>query len=152
MNVRMIPWMASFRSTTVLPVRPEIAWQFVVEHGHEVEVIEFEPRGPQSVGVLNDIRVRVFGLSFGAVSSTVAWDPPSTCAFESVRPSWPVTTHITEEFRPLDGETEHIIDYEVSARGVVGSVVAPIFCRMMKRNRHQYQERLRIALARCAGS
>ena len=114
-----------------------------VRHG---EVIEFEPRAPQSVGVLNDIRVRVFGFSFRAVSSTVTWDPPSTCAFESVRPSWPVTTRITEQFRRLDGRTEHVIDYEVIARGAVGSVVAPVFCRLMQRNRHQYQERLRIAL------
>jgi hypothetical protein len=129
-------------------VQPEVAWRFVVEHGGEIEVLTFEPRAPQAPGVLNDISGRMMGMRFRAVSRTVVWDPPSRCVFESVKPSWPVTTRITEEFRSRGGSTEHIIDYEIHGRATIGSVVAPILCRMMKRNRRKYQERLRHALER----
>lgn len=138
--------MASFRSVILLPAPPDVAWRFVEERGHEIEVFEFEPQGPQAAGVLNRLTVRVFGLPFRAVSRTITWDPPSVCAFESVRPSWPFRTHITEEFRPLDQSTEHVIDYEVTPSGAIGAIVAPIVCRVMNRNRRQYQERLRHAL------
>ena len=137
---------SSFRLIVVLPVSAEIAWRFVVEHGYEIEVIKFEPLSPQGVGTLNRLSFRILGMSFHAVSRTVTWDPPSKCAFESVQPSWPVSTRITEEFSPRDLSTEHIINYEITSKGVIGSIVAPILCRLMKRNRRQYQERLRLAL------
>ena len=135
---RIVASVASFRSVVVLPVRPEVAWRFVVEHGGEIEVLNFEARAPQAPGVLNDISARIMGMRFRAVSRTVVWDPPSSCAFESVKPSWPVTARITEEFRSRGASTEHIVDYEVGRRALIGSVVAPILCRMMKRNRRKY--------------
>lgn len=137
---------SSFRLITLLPATPEIAWRFVVEHGHEIEVINFEAQSTQGVGTLNRLTFRILGMSFHAVSRTVTWDPPSKCVFESVKPSWPVTTRITEEFSPLYPTTEHMINYEITSKGVIGSIVAPILCRLMKRNRRQYQERLRLAL------
>lgn len=137
---------SSFRLIVVLPVSAEIAWRFVVERGYEIEVIKFEPLSPQGKGTLNRLTFRILGMSFHAVSRTVTWDPPSKCAFESVQPSWPVSTRITEEFSPRDLSTEHIINYEVTAKGIIGSIVAPIFGRIMKHNRRRYQERLRIAL------
>jgi hypothetical protein len=137
---------AQFLSTVVLPVRPDHAWRFVEERGSEVEPAEFEPRARQAVGVLNDLSFRVLGLRLRAVSRTVAWDPPVVCRFESVKPSWPVTSFITEEFRPRGAQTEHVIEYRVEGRGVVGACAAPILCRVMKRNRNQYQQRLRAAL------
>ena len=132
----------------MLPAPPESAWRFIEERGNEIELLTFEPQGEQGCGVLNHITMKILGLPVRAVSRTMIWDPPSTCAFESVKPSWPVTTRITEMFRPSGGLTEHVIEYEVDGRGAIGSVVAPIFCRMMRRNRRLYQERLRAALAR----
>lgn len=137
---------SSFRLISMLPVTSEIAWRFVVEHGHEIEVISFEAQSTQGVGTLNRLTFRFLGMSLHAVSRTVTWDPPSKCVFESVKPSWPVTMRITEEFSARHATTEHTINYEITSKGVIGSIVAPILCRLMKRNRRQYQERLRLAL------
>ena len=140
--------MPSFRSEIVLRASPDVAWQFIEERGREIERFSFEPQGEQAPGVINHIVMRFLGLPVRAQSRTVTWDPPAVCAFESVKPAWPVTTKITESFRPIDVGTQHVIEYDVAGRGLVGRVVAPMFCRMMRRDRRRYQERLRGALAR----
>ncbi|MDQ1402136.1 MAG: Polyketide cyclase / dehydrase and lipid transport [Actinomycetota bacterium] len=139
--------MSRFRSTIQLPVPPEEAWAFVVEHGSEIEPLKFEPQGPQAVGTLNHLSGRVLGLPIKGISRTVVWNPPAQCVFESVKPSWPIRTVITEDFVSTAIGTEHLIRYEVTPRGVVGRVVAPVVCALMKRSRRHYQARLRAALA-----
>ncbi len=95
--------MASFEITMDLPASPEASWAFIIDHGIEVEPLTFTPRAIQAPGVLNDLSGRLFGvLPFRAVSRTVAWEPPTRCAFESVTPTWPVRTSITELFPPVE--------------------------------------------------
>ena len=107
--------MASFVSTIDLPASPEASWAFVVDRGGEIEPLSFEPRGAQGVNMLNDLSGRIAGIPIRAVSRTVVWDPPERCVFESVKPTWPISTRITETFalsgrrhsahHPLRGET-----------------------------------------------
>ncbi len=73
-----------------------------------------EPRGEQCVGTLNDLSGRIAGIPIRAVSRTVEWDPPSRCAFESVKPSWPISARIVETFEPSGTGTRHTIHYEVT--------------------------------------
>lgn len=141
--------MSSFETTIALPATPEVAWAFVVERGEEVEPLRFEPQGAQAVGTLNQLSGRVFGvIPVRGVSRTTVWDPPTRCAFDSIKPSWPVRAHITETFTPANDCTQHTIHYDLTPSGWVGQLVAPLFCRLMKRSRRLYQERLRDALAR----
>ena len=140
--------MPSFVSTVDLPASPEASWAFVVEHGGELEPLIFEPRGEQRVGTLNDLPGRINGIPIGAVSKTVEWDPPRRCAFESVKPSWPIRTRIVETFGSLVTGTRHTIHYEVTPRGLLGHLPAQLVCRLMRRSRRNYQELLRDALVR----
>lgn len=139
---------SSFEISIDLPAPPQRAWQFVVEHGAEVEPLTFEPQGEQGIGTLNHVRRRILGVPIRAVSRTTAWEPPRRCAFESTKPTWPVTAHIVELFEPSAAGTHHVISYQVRPSGVVGHLVAPVFAAFMKRNRRQYQRRLRDALHR----
>jgi hypothetical protein len=138
----------SFVSTIDLPASPESSWAFVVDHGGELEPLDFEPRGEQCVGTLNDLSGRIAGIPIRAVSRTVEWDPPSRCAFESVKPSWPISARIVETFEPSGTGTRHTIHYEVTPGGLLGRLPALLVCRLMRRSRRQYQERLRDALAK----
>lgn len=139
---------ASRTCTTTFVTSPAVSWQFVVERGHEVEPLRFEPQGEQGVGTRNHLGPPVIGRWFTAVSRTVEWSPPSRCVFESVRPARPVRARITEEFhaRP-GGGTTHTITYEVVPTMVVGRLVAPVLAAVMIRNRRGYQRRLAQALA-----
>lgn len=140
--------MASFETTVELAATPAASWAFVVERGSEVEPLRFEPQGPQAVGTLNHLSGRVLGVvPFRGVSRTVVWDPPTTCVFESVKPSRPVRARITERFTPAGRGTRHSIHYEVTPHGPLGRLAAPIVCALMKRSRMRYQERLQAALA-----
>jgi hypothetical protein len=139
--------MASFVSTIDLPASPESSWAFVVERGGEIEPLNFEPRGEQRVGTLNDLSGRIAGIPMRAVSRTVAWEPPRRCAFESVRPSWPISTMVTETFEASDSGAQHTIRYEVTPCGLLGRLPALLVCRLMRRSRRQFQERLRDALS-----
>lgn len=140
--------MASFDIVKELPASPEASWDFVVERGAEVEPLTFTPRDVQAPGVLNDLSGRLLGvLPLRAVSRTVAWEPPTKCIFESVVPAWPVQTSITESFERSDRGTRHHIHYEVRPVGLIGQIAAPLVCRLMKRNRAQYQTRLAEALS-----
>jgi Polyketide cyclase / dehydrase and lipid transport len=143
----------SFESTIDLPASPEASWSFVVEHGAEIESFVFEPQGGvQGAGTLNTLTFRLLGLvPVRGVSRTVAWQPPSRCEFESVKPAWPVHTFIRETFEPADGATRHVIRYDVRPVGRVGTLAAPLVCRLMRRNRRRYQQRLRAALDRLDG-
>jgi hypothetical protein len=137
-----------FESTVELPTTPEVSWAFVVEHGREIEPLSFEPQGVQAVGTLNRLSGKVLGvIRISGVSRTVVWDPPTRCVFASVKPSWPIRTLITEDFAPTGTGTRHSIRYEITPRGPIGHLAAPIVCRLMKRSRKLYQERLRAALA-----
>ena len=138
--------MISFVSSVELPAPPEIAWAFVVDHGETIEPLRFTPQGTQGVGTLNRLSGRIAGVPIRGLSRTVEWDPPNRCVFESVTPSWPVRTRITETFEPSSSGTRHSIRYEIVSRGLVGRVAAPIFGRLMERSRRLYQERLRAAL------
>ena len=74
----MIPWMASFRSTIVLPVRPEIAWRFVVEHGHvpapgPVEEGHMVLREPEPAGIVSVVDP---GIADGLDPDAIAEDRP----------------------------------------------------------------------------
>ena len=145
--------MSSFETLIELPATPEVAWAFVVERGEEVEPLRFEPQGAQAVDTLNHLSGREFGvIPIRGVSRTTVWDPPRTCAFESIKPSWPVRARITETLTPANGCTHHSIHYEITPRGWIGRLAAPLFCRVMKRSRRLYQERLRDALAQSATS
>jgi hypothetical protein len=140
--------MTSFESTMQLSATPAAAWAFVVERGREIEPLRFDPQGAQAVGTLNHLSGRVLGvLPLRGVSRTLVWDPPTTCVFESIKPSWPVRARITETFTPVGTGTRHCIRYEVTPRGLIGQLAAPIFCRLMRRSRRRYQARLRAALA-----
>jgi hypothetical protein len=137
----------SFETVVELPAPPEVSWAFVVDHGSEIEPLSFEPQGTQGVGTLNKLRGRLFGvIPLRAVSRTIGWDPPSSCRFESVTPSWPVRTHIDERFEASSAGTRHVIRYEVEGRGIIGWLVAPLVAKAMERSRHAYQARLRSAL------
>lgn len=138
--------MASFETVVVLPAPPAECWAFVVHHGRELEPLSFVPEAAQDVGTLNRLSGRVLGIPIRGTSRTVAWDPPNRCAFESVTPTWPIRTTISETFRPAGPGTRHAIEYEVSPRGLVGHVVAPVICWLMKRTRETYQRRLQAAL------
>ena len=138
--------MVSFVCTTQLPVAPEAAWAFVVNHGATIEPLRFEPQGDQGVGTLNHLSGRIAGVPIRGVSRTVEWNPPTRCVFASVKPDWPVRTRITETFEPADGGTLHSIHYEVTPRGHAGRIAAPIVSRLMARSRRLYQQRLRAAL------
>jgi len=140
-------WVVSFVSTIDLPASPESSWAFVVDRGGELEPLSFEPRGEQRVGTLNDLSGRVAGIPIRAVSKTVEWDPPRRCAFESVKPSWPISARIVETFEPSGTGTRHTIHYEVTPGGLLGRLPALVVCRLMRRSRRHYQERLRDALA-----
>lgn len=133
-------------SSIDLPASPADAWAFVVERGDEIEPLRFEPEGEQGVGVLNHLRSRSRWLPLRAVSRTTEWDPPHRCSIVSAQPTWPVTAHIIETFKAHEGGTTHTISYEVTPRGPVGRVVAPVLSRLMRRNRRQYQARLQAAL------
>ena len=135
-------------STIDLPASPESSWAFVVERGSEIEPLNFEPRDEQRVGTLNDISGRIAGIPIRAVSRTVEWDPPRRCVFESVKPSWPISTLITETFEPSGTGTRHTIHYEVTPDGLLGRLSAFLVCRLMRRSRRHYQERLRDALSK----
>lgn len=139
--------MASFVSSIDLPASPDVSWAFVVDRGGEIEPLTFEPRGEQGVGTLNDLSGRIAGITIRAVSRTVEWDPPSRCVFESVKPAWPISTLITETFEPSGTGTRHTIHYEVTPRGPLGRLPALLVCRIMRRSRRQYQERLSDALS-----
>lgn len=138
--------MASFESTVELPATPATSWRFAIEHGREIEPLRFEPEGVQAVGTLNHLSGKVLGLPISGLSRTVAWNPPTRCEFESVRPSWPIRMHITETFEPSGTGTRHSIRYEVTPRGPIGLLAAPVICRLMKRSRSVYQKRLTAAL------
>lgn len=138
--------MASFESTIALAASPETSWNFVVERGSEIEPLTFRAEGDQGVGTINHISGRVLGVPIRGVSRTVVWDPPSRCVFESVTPSWPVRTRITETFAPDGDGTRHSIHYDVTPAGLVGRLAAPLVCRLMKRSRKLYQRRLQAAL------
>jgi hypothetical protein len=143
--------MSSFETTIELPASPEVAWAFVVERGKEVEPLRFEPQGAQAVDTLNHLSGRLFGvIPLRGVSRTTAWNPPTTCAFESIKPSWPFRARITETFIPANGCTQHSIHYDITPSGWLGRLIEPLFCHLMKRSRRLYQERLRDALARSA--
>lgn len=137
---------SGFVITAHLSAPVEVAWAFVVDRGHEIEPLNFEPQGPQGVGMLNSVSGRLFGVPIRGMSRTIIWDPPERCAFESVKPMWPVRTRVLEEFVPTNGGTQHSIHYEVVPAGVVGRVAAPLMCALMKRSRREYQDRLRAAL------
>lgn len=141
-------WGVSFFESTVdLATSPEVAWAFVVERGSEIEPLSFKPQGVQAVGTLNHLSGKVLGLPIRGVSRTVVWNPPTTCGFESVKPSWPIRTRITEDFTRAGTGTRHSIRYEITPSGPIGRLAAPLVCRMMKRSRKLYQERLKAALA-----
>jgi len=137
---------ASFESTITLPASPERSWEFVVEHGREIEPLTFQPEGIQRVGALNHLSGRILGVPIRGVSRTVAWDPPFRCEFESVTPTWPVRTRIVETFEPTGSGTRHAIRYDVLPSGLLGRLAAPVVCRLMKRSREVYQRRLQAAL------
>jgi hypothetical protein len=143
----------SFESAIDLPASPAASWSFVVERGAEIEPFVFEPHGGvQSAGTLNTLTFRLLGLiPVRGVSRTVVWEPPSRCEFESVKPAWPVRTFIRETFQPADGATRHVIRYDVLPVGRVGTLAAPLVCRVMRRNRRRYQQRLRAALQNRGG-
>ena len=136
----------SFESVINLPASPETSWSFVVERGAEIEPFVFEPQGVQGVGTLKELTFRVLGMPIRGTSRTLAWEPPSRCEFESVKPSWPVRTSIGETFERSEAGTRHVIRYDVHPTGRVGTVAAPLVCRLMKRSRRRYQQRLRAAL------
>lgn len=140
--------MTSFESVVELSAPPETTWRFIVEHGAEIEPLRFEPEGVQAVGVLNHLSGRILGIPIRGVSRTVVWNPPTRCEFESVKPSWPVLMRIVETFEPAGTGTRHSIRYEVTPRGPLGRVAAPLICRVMKRSRSRYQTRLVAALLR----
>lgn len=140
-------WVVSFVRTIDLPASPESSLAFVVDGGGELEPMNFEPRGEQRVGTLNDLSGRIAGIPIRAVSKTVEWDPPRRCAFESVKPSWPISARIVETFESSGTGTWHTIHYEVTPGGLLGRLPALLVCRLMRRSRRQYQERLRDALA-----
>jgi hypothetical protein len=142
------PAVASFVITIDLPASPEASWAFVVDRGDEIEPLSFAPRGEQRVGALNDLSGRIVGTPIRAVSRTVEWDPPNACVFESVKPSWPIGTRITETFETSDAGTLHTIRYEVTPNGPLGALPALLVARLMRRSRMHYQRRLRDALAR----
>lgn len=119
-----------------------MSWNFVVNHGSEIEPLRFEPDGVQAVGTMNHLSGKVLGVPISGLSRTVVWDPPSRCEFESVRPSWPIGMHVTETFEPSGTGTRHSIRYEVTPRGPIGRLAAPLVCRLMKRSRSLYQRRL----------
>lgn len=139
-------------STIDLPASPETSWAFVVDHGAEIEPLKFEPRGEQRVGTLNDLSGRIAGIPIRAVSRTVEWDPPRRCVFESIKPSWPISTVITETFEPSRTGTQHTIHYTITPGGRLGRVPAFLACRLMRRSRRHYQKRLRDALSNYAAS
>lgn len=140
--------MASFSSTIELRASPEAVWAFIVDHGSEIESLSFTPTAEQGVGTLNELRGRIaFVIPIRGVSRTVEWDPPRRCVFESVKPSWPIRARITETFQPSTSGTRHSIDYEVTAIGLIGKVVAPVVCSLMHRSRRTFQARLGDALA-----
>jgi hypothetical protein len=140
--------MAFFESTVELATSPEVSWAFVVERGSEIEPLDFEPQGVQAVGALNHLSGKILGLvRIRGVSRTVVWDPPTRCAFESVKPSWPIRTLITEDFTQAGTGTRHSIRYEITPRGPFGYLAAPVVCRLMKRSRRLYQARLQAALS-----
>jgi hypothetical protein len=143
---------ASFECTVDLAASPEVSWAFIVDHGAEIEPLGFEPQGIQGVGTLNHLSGSILGIPIRGVSRTVVWDPPARCVFESVKPSWPVRTLITEVFEPTGTGTRHSIRYWITPRGPIGHLAAPIVCRLMKRSRRLYQARLRAALARSSDS
>ena len=139
--------MGSFVSVVELPASPATCWAFVVEHGAEIEPLSFEPEGAQGVGTMNRLSGRVLGVPISGVSRTLVWNPPERCVFESVKPSWPIRTLITEDFEPSATGTRHSIHYEVTPRGMVGLLAAPLVCSLMQRSRRRYQERLKAAIA-----
>ena len=139
-------------STIDLPASPESSWKFVVDRGDEIEPLKFESRGEQRAGTLNDLSGRMAGIPIRVVSRTVEWDPPRRCVFESVKPSWPISTRIIETFEPSRTDTRHTIHYEVTPSGLLGRLPALLVCRLMRRSRRQYQERLRDALFKDTGS
>lgn len=96
----------------------------------------------------HDRSARLAGIPIRAVSRTVEWDPPRRCVFESVKPSWPISTLITETFEPSGTGTRHTIHYEVTHGGPLGRLPAFLVCRLMRRSRRQFQERLRDALSK----
>lgn len=104
------------------------------------------------MGTLNDLSGRLVGIPIRGVSTTTAWNPPLECAFASVKPSWPVRTHITETFNESGTGTRHVVRYEVIGRGAIGRLAAPLFCALMKRSRKTYQARLAIALGGAAAT
>lgn len=142
----------SFVCILELPAPPESAWAFVVAHGESIEPLRFEPQGAQGVGTLNRLSGRIGGVPIRGLSRTTAWDPPNRCVFESVKPSWPVRTRITETFDPSTAGTRHSILYEIVPRGIVGKLAAPVFSKLMERSRKLYQQRLRDALDANSGS
>lgn len=118
--------MASFVCVADLPVPPDDAWAFVVDHGWTIEPLRFEPQGDQGVGTLNRLSGRIACVPIRGVSRTVEWTRPKRCVFGSVKPAWPVTTCIVETFAPVPTGTRRSISYEVTPRGLVGAVAAPI--------------------------
>jgi hypothetical protein len=134
-------------STETFVTSPSVSWQFIVDHGDEVEPLRFEPQGEQGVGTLNLLGMKLLGRNLTAVSRTTQWTPPSRCAFESVTPARPVVARITEEFEPDDlGGTRHTITYEVVPTGWIGHPIAHVLAAVMIRSRKRYQHRLRSAL------
>jgi hypothetical protein len=63
----------------------------------------------------------------------------------------PIRARITETFTPAGAGSHHCIHYEITPSGPIGRLLAPIACRLMKRSRRLYQERLRAALAASIG-
>lgn len=114
--------MVTFEESIVLPVPPERAFDLIGDprNGPRIDpmIRSYEPEGGvMREGGRNNIRGRVLGLPYRAVSETTVWDPPRRMVLDSVKPARPVRMTLTQLFEPHPKGTR--LTYRMEVRGTM---------------------------------
>lgn len=140
-----------FEGSVVLPATPEVVFDVIGDpaNGPTIDpmIRSYEPEGGvMREGGLNNIRGRLLGLPYRAVTRTDVWDRPRLMILTGLKPSKPVAMSLTEEFSPhIDGT---LVIYRVDIRTVPGAgLLGRIMRRAVARNFERAVPRLHALIA-----
>ena len=124
--------------TTLLPRPPTVAFA-VVMSPETAPLIDPAVRTwapdvrPIGVGTRFTIRGRIGLVPIRATSEVVAWTPPQSAEFRSVRPDWPFRMTASHRFIDRDGETDYTWTITFYELNVVARPLIAIAARLFRR-------------------
>lgn len=102
---------------------------------------------PMTVGTVNTIKVRLFGLRLTMMSQVLSWKEGDSMVIESIRPAAPVKAVATHTFEPHPDGTLYTWAMEFVPTGFGGRLAAKFMCRFMHQNARKQQLRFHEQMA-----